>query len=180
MYNDAPLLDAAVNTRAFGMRWRKPLLTTHISASVAVLGGDLALLALGLAGARGADPLSVYPAALLLGTWIVAPLAIVALVTGILLGTLTPWGLFRHRWVTLKLAVTFGLTVLVLLVLLPALGRAAGASSMLAPEMLPDAMRTRLAIAPAAASALLAMNIALAVYKPRLRRREQIATSTRR
>jgi hypothetical protein len=36
--------------------WRKPLLAIHIVASVGVLGADLVLLALGISGARGADP----------------------------------------------------------------------------------------------------------------------------
>jgi hypothetical protein len=43
--------------------WRNLLLTVHVGASVSVLGTDLVLLALGIAGLTGADPLTIYPAA---------------------------------------------------------------------------------------------------------------------
>ncbi len=77
-------------------RWRNFILTIHIVASVGVLGADLALLALGAAGLRGAAAPTVYPAAHLLGSRVVAPLAVVALTTGILLGLVTRWGLLRR------------------------------------------------------------------------------------
>jgi hypothetical protein len=54
-------------------RGRNLLLTVHLVATVSVLGTDLVLLALGVAGLRGADPRTVYPAAHLVGQWLVAP-----------------------------------------------------------------------------------------------------------
>ena len=72
--------------------WRTLLLTVHVAATVSLLGADLALLALGISGARGADPQTVYPAARLVGTWLAAPLALTSLATGLLQGVLTPWG----------------------------------------------------------------------------------------
>jgi hypothetical protein len=68
--------------------------------------------------------------------------------------------------VTIKLAVTVVLTGAVLFVLLPGLGRAAGAAVAPGRHALTDAERLRFAIAPAAASTLLGLNVALAVYKP--------------
>jgi len=47
--------------------WRKLLLAVHVAASVSVLGTDLALLALGIASVGGADPVTIYPAARLVG-----------------------------------------------------------------------------------------------------------------
>lgn len=154
--------------------WRKPLLAAHVATTVAVLGADLALLALGLASLGGADPRTIYPAASLVGARVVAPLAVLALGTGLLLGALTPWGLLRYWWVTIKLAITAALTGLVLLVLVPALGAAAAAAT--APDPGAGGARLPLVVAPAIASALLALNVALAVYKPGWRLRRDAST----
>ena len=75
---------------------RKLLLTVHVATAVSVLGTDLVLLVLGISSVRGADPQTVYPAADLIATWVLAPLAILALGSGVLLGLLTRWGLFRY------------------------------------------------------------------------------------
>lgn len=77
-------------------RKRALLRTVHIGATVSVLGADLALLSLGLSGLRGADPLTIYPAAHLVAERVIVPLAFLSLGTGVLLGLLTPWGLTRH------------------------------------------------------------------------------------
>ena len=70
--------------------WRKLLLKVHMAATVSVLGMDLVLLALGIAGMGGADPRTIYPAAYLVSARLVAPLAILSLGTGLLLAVLTP------------------------------------------------------------------------------------------
>jgi hypothetical protein len=54
-------------------RWRKLLLTIHVVSAVSVLGTDLVLLVLGISSMRGADPQTVYPAAHLVATWLLAP-----------------------------------------------------------------------------------------------------------
>src|ERR687898_3626255 len=64
--------------------WRKLLLTVHVATAVSVLGTDLVLLVLGISSVRGADPQTIYPAAHLVATWLLVPLAIVALCTGVL------------------------------------------------------------------------------------------------
>src|SRR5918994_6528651 len=79
-------------------RWHKLLLTVHVATAVSVLGTDLVLLVLGISSVRAADPQTVYPAADLIATWVLAPLAILALGSGVL----TRWGLFRYWWVTIK------------------------------------------------------------------------------
>ncbi|MCA1718881.1 MAG: hypothetical protein LC781_19330 [Actinobacteria bacterium] len=99
--------------------WRKLLLTVHVATAVSVLGTDLVLLVLGISSVRGADPRTIYPAADLIATWLLAPLAVVALGTGVLLGLLTRWGLFRYWWVTIKLTLTAILTGVILFVLVP-------------------------------------------------------------
>ena len=146
-------------------RW--PLLILHVATTVSVLGTDLALLVLGVSGARGVDPKAVYPAAHTLGEWLVAPLAILALVTGVLLAVSSDWGLAKYWWVTIKLAITAVLTVLVLVVVLPKLGSAADDAT--ASRILTQSKKTLLEIIPIVASTLLLVNVILAVTKPRWR-----------
>src|SRR6266536_2929307 len=98
---------------------RKLLLTVHVATTVSVLGADLVLVALGIAGLNGAEPRTIYPAARLIGAQVIAPLAVVSLATGLLLGLLTPWGLLRYWWVAIKLGITVVLTAAVLFVLVP-------------------------------------------------------------
>jgi hypothetical protein len=161
---------------------RNLLLTAHVAASVSVLGADLVLLLLGVISLSGADPLTIYPAAHLVGAWVVRPLALLTLATGLALGLLTPWGLFRYWWVTIKLTIVAVLTGAVLFVLVPRLGAAAEAAAGPGADPFTVGERLPLVIAPAVASTLLLLALALAVFKPswRLRRHdnERSARST--
>ena len=143
------------------------LLTAHVTASVGVLGADLVLLALGVAGVAGATPVTVYPAARLVAAYVVAPLALAALATGLWLALSTSWGLFRYWWVAIKLAITLSLTVAVLFVLLPALGATADVATTGAG--LGTRQRVPLVVAPALASSLLLVAATLGIFKPRRR-----------
>ena len=146
--------------------WRKLLLTVHVATAVSVLGTDLVLLVLGISSVRGAAPRTIYPAADLIATWLLAPLAVTALGTGVLLGLLTRWGLFRYWWVTIKLTLTAILTGVILFVLVPRLGAAADAATGPAAQTFTIAERLPLAVAPAAGVMLLILTVILAVYKP--------------
>jgi hypothetical protein len=164
--------------------WRKLLLAIHVVATVSVLGTDLVLLLLGLASLGGAEPQTIYPAAYLVAARLVAPLAVISLGTGLLLGILTPWGLFNYWWVTIKLAITTVLTAVVLLVLVPRLGTAAATATGQTSYILTSAQSLPLAIAGAIASTLLLLAVVLAIFKPgwRLRRnitnQQDLATSS--
>ncbi len=153
--------------------WRKLLLSLHVATTVSVLGTDLVLLTLGIASLGGADPRTIYPAAHLASAYLVAPLAMLSLGTGLLLGLLTQWGVFRYWWVMIKLAITIVLTGIVLFVLVPRLGTVAASVTASASGPLPEGSRVPLVIAPVIASSLLVLNVVLAVFKPgrRLRAR---------
>ena len=161
---------AGTSIRRLAPRWRKLLLTTHIGASVGLLGTDATVLLLAVTGARGREPAAVYPAAQLIGSLVLVPAALLSLATGVLLGLLTPWGLFRHWWVTAKLALTTAGAVLSLVVLTPALAGwpAAGGP-------IPSAQRLELVRDSGAASVVLLVTLVLSVYKPfgRVRRSGQ-------
>jgi hypothetical protein len=147
---------------------RRPLLVTvHVLTAVGLIGTDLALVALGYAGARGAPAQQVYPAMSLLATWLVVPLALAALGSGILLSALTGWGLLRHWWVAVKLVITVALAAVLLAVLVPGLHAAADTAT--GPHPIPQ--RLLFALSPAAASILLTVNAVLGRYKPGRARR---------
>ncbi|CCV07888.1 putative integral membrane protein [Mesorhizobium metallidurans STM 2683] len=151
--------------------WRNLLLSLHVAASVGVLGADLVLLTFGIAGVAGAEPLTIYPAARLVGASLVAPLALVALGTGVALALLTPWGLFKHWWVTIKLIIVVILSGVVVFVLVPSLGETAAMISGAAPRALSTSQRLPLLLASTGASILLASALLLAIFKPAWRLR---------
>jgi hypothetical protein len=98
-------------------RLRKAVLTAHVTTSVGWLGAVAAYLALDLVTVAGQDVTSVrgaYIAMDLIVRYAIVPLALAAVLIGIINALGTPWGLFRHYWVLAKLV----LTVLATLVLL--------------------------------------------------------------
>jgi uncharacterized membrane protein len=146
--------------------WRKLLLSIHLIASVGLVGTDAAVLTLNIAGWRHADAATIYPSAHLIGLWLLLPLAVASVVTGLLMGSLTRWGVTRYWWVTIKLVLNLAGLVLAITVLLPGLSDAANAASTLhAPG--PDAnSRSGLVLDTAAASTVLITTVLLAVFKP--------------
>ena len=156
--------------RRLSPRWRRWLLTLHIGSSVALLGADAAVLTLDVGGALGRDPVGIYPAASLIGTALLVPLALTSLASGTVLGLLTPWGLVRHWWVAIKLVLTLAGTVLALTVLTPALAGAADVA--LAGAEFSTGARLEVLRNSAAASVVLLVTLVLSVHKPfgRIRR----------
>lgn len=125
------------------------------------------LVALGVSGVNGADPKTVFPAAFLLETWVVAPLVVIALGTGVLQVALSGWEMLRYWWVAIKLTTTVVFTALIVAVLIPRL--AASADAALAGETFGTGDRLPLALVPALAIAALLLNVALAIYQPNKR-----------
>jgi hypothetical protein len=90
-------------------RLRKFFLTAHIATSVGWLGAVVAYLALALAGLASRDEALVRAAFLgleLIGWFVIVPLSLGTLVTGLVQSLGTPWGLFRYFWVLAKFALT--------------------------------------------------------------------------
>ena len=102
--------------------WRRTLLALHVLCGVGWMGLDLGLVVLLAAGAgsdSGPTAAAAYTAARLVIPVVVPALALGMLVTGVLLGWGTPWGLLRWTWVLVKLVIGLVLTALVLLLLVP-------------------------------------------------------------
>jgi len=148
---------------------RKFALTTHVASSVGWLGAVGAFLALAIAGLSSQDAQMVRAAYLTmhLTTWfVIVPLSLAALLTGIVQSVGTTWGLFRHYWILTKLLLTV-LATIILLVHTQPIGRVAAvaAETTLATG---DLRQLRLQLVGDACAALfvLLMTTTLSVYKP--------------
>ena len=97
---------------------RKFALTVHLTCSVGWIGAVVAYLALGVAAVTSPDTQTVRAAWTgmeVTGWWVIVPLAIAALLTGFVMSLGTHWGLFRHYWVLISLALTTLCTVVLVL-----------------------------------------------------------------
>jgi hypothetical protein len=150
-------------------RLRVLMLTAHVTSSVGFLGAVAAFLALAVAGLTGTDAEMVHAAylAMELVTWfVIVPLCIASLLSGVIQSLGTHWGLFRHYWVLLKLLLTL-LSAIVLFVHTQPIRLAAQAEK----TGLSDAadlgeLRFQLTVAAGAALLVLLVSTVLSIYKP--------------
>lgn len=149
---------------------RKLSLIAHVSTSVGWLGAVAAFLALAIAGFRSNDALLARAAYLGMGLvawWVILPLCIASLVTGIAHSLGTEWGLFRHWWVVAKLAITVLSTLILLAHMTPISYMASVAASTTFPSGDLKGLRVQLVVDAAAALGALLVATTLSVIKPR-------------
>jgi hypothetical protein len=97
---------------------RRLTFATHVTSSAGWIGAVLVFLALASIALVSEDERTVRGAYLVMApaAWLVlVPLAHASLLSGIVLSLGTPWGLFRHYWVVLKLSITLFSTVILLI-----------------------------------------------------------------
>ena len=98
--------------------WRKFSLILHLISSLGWMGAVAAYLVLDLTVATSQNAPVVAAAwtgmALIVST-VIVPLALAALLTGIIQSLGTQWGLFRHWWVLISLLLTVFATVILLI-----------------------------------------------------------------
>ena len=149
---------------------RRLALTAHVVASVGWIGAVAAFLALTLAELTSQSVVMARGAFLALDViawFIIAPLALASLLTGLILALFTKWGLFRHYWILAKLQINVFATIVLLMYMqsLHALARIAAGTNMSSANLLalksPDSLDH-------GSAALLVLLIAatLSVYKP--------------
>jgi hypothetical protein len=146
---------------------RRFALTAHVASSVGWLGAVAAFLALSIIGLTSDDAQTARSAYLVMepAAWFVLiPLALTSLLTGIVQSLGTQWGLFRHYWVLFKLVINVVATF-VLLMYTDTLGFMAGVAA--ESRDLAEVRNPSPAIHAGAAMLLLLTATALAVYKPR-------------
>ena len=148
---------------------RKFALTTHVTSSVGWLGAVGAFLALAIAGLVSQDAQIVRAAylAMHLTTWfVIVPLCLAALLTGIVQSLGTTWGLFRHYWIVTKLLLTV-LATIILLVHTQPIDRVAAVAAQTT-LAIGDLRQLRIQLVGDACAALfvLLVTTTLSVYKP--------------
>jgi hypothetical protein len=149
---------------------RRFALTAHVACSVGWFGAVAGFLALAIAGLTSPDAgtvRAVYIAMEVTGWFVLVPLGLASLVTGVVQALGTKWGLFRHYWVIVKLVITV-LATFILLLYTQTLGSLADAArESTARGGAVEGVRSASPLLHAAAAlVLLAVATTLAVYKP--------------
>jgi len=99
-------------------RVRKFALTAHVTSSVGWLGAIIGFIAHAVAGLTSQDVQTVRSAYLMMdltGWFVLVPLSLASLLTGVVQSLGTAWGLFRHYWIIAKLSITVFATVVLLI-----------------------------------------------------------------
>ncbi len=152
---------------------RKLTITAHVAFSVGWLGAVAAFLVLSIAGLASRDAEVVRGAYLsmdLISRFVIIPMCLAALATGLLQALGTPWGLFRHYWIVIKFGLAIFATIALLIhqfaVMAVAAKRVsgAGAETLFGAEFGP--LKTELVRAPSLSIVLLLVVTTLGVYKP--------------
>jgi hypothetical protein len=149
---------------------RKAALTAHVISSIGWFGAVSAFLALAIAGMTSQDAQLVQSAYLVMGltTWfVIVPLALASLLTGVVSSLGTKWGLFRYYWIVAKLLLTI-LATLILLVHTQPIDLLVGAAAKTT-VLSANLYRTQLQMVVASGGALVVLLVltVLSYYKPR-------------
>jgi hypothetical protein len=98
-------------------RLRKFTLAAHITVAVGWIGALTGYIALDVAAATNQDAPTLraaYLAMELIAWYVIVPLALASLLTGLAMALGTKWGLFRHYWVLISLLLTIFATVVLM------------------------------------------------------------------
>jgi hypothetical protein len=154
-------------------RLRRTMLTLHVAISVAWLGLDVGLLALGITGLTTRDPETLKAAYLAMdvfGDVLIIPVSLGALSTGVLLSLGTQWGFFRYYWVLAKFVITVGAATASIFALRGTIAEAAAAVRGVPVAALAgvdlSAVELGLVFAPSFAFTLYTFMTVLSVFKP--------------
>jgi hypothetical protein len=149
---------------------RKLALAVHVTASIGWMGSVAAFLALAVVGLQSRDALlvrSMYLAMDVTATYVIVPLSIASLSSGVVQSLGTSWGLFRHYWVLAKLVITAVSTFLLLTHMqgISFMADVAGQMALASDEL--HGLRMQLVVDAAAAIGALLVTTLLSIYKPR-------------
>jgi hypothetical protein len=167
-------MNRASQTRPFRLapRARRIVATAHIVTGVGLLGATASTLLLAVSAAASDDLAfahSVYRLMSLQSAVFGIPLSMLALLTGVVLGLGTTWGVLRQWWTTAKLALILGVVLNGALMIGPSV-------SALQQDPAAAGTQSRLVLAAALSVAMLLTATTLSVFKPggRLRRRQRV------
>jgi hypothetical protein len=159
-----------------GARTRKVVLMLHIVASGAWIGIDVVMGVLVFTSIFTQDDAVralCYQALPVVTTWPLVISGLAALVTGVILGLGSKYGLVRYWWVAVKLALNLVLVALVLVALRPGTAELAEAGARLAAGERIAAPVGDMVFPPIVSGVSLVFAVILSVFKPwgRLRKR---------
>ncbi|GAA2791637.1 membrane protein [Streptomyces showdoensis] len=126
---------------------------------MAWLGLSLGLLTLGITAYTTQDPTlteAAYRVMKVFADWLLAPVALPTLGSGLVLSLGTPWGLARHRWVWIKFWITLATAAATVFALRPEITHAAASG-------VPD---SSLVAAPVVSTSAYLFMTAISVLKP--------------
>lgn len=149
---------------------RRAVLAAHVSSSVGWFGAVAAFFVLAVAGLTSLNVQVSRGAYVAMGmtTWyVIVPLALASFLTGVVSSLGTPWGLFRHYWVLLKLLVTVFSTLILAIHMRPIERLALAAERPALFDVGLHGAQTMMVMASAAALGALLVLTVLSVYKPR-------------
>jgi hypothetical protein len=155
-------------------RVRKIALTAHVTSSVGWIGAVAVFLVLALAGLNSKDFETVraaYVSMELTGWFVIVPLALASLLTGLVQALGTAWGLFRHYWVLVKLVITVLATVILLVHMRPIGHMAEAVRRATLDDGELGGLRIQLVADAGAALVVLLVAVVLSVFKPQGRPR---------
>jgi hypothetical protein len=143
---------------------RKTVLVFHVATSVGLIGAVSSFLLLAVVGLF--DSPTVYGAADVIARLAIVPLAIASLAIGLVQALVSPWGIFRHYWVIVKL-VTTAIVLGVLLLQLPGISTLAEIPSTDMNLAAKVALRQSLVLHSVGGLAFLVLCLVLSVFKPK-------------
>jgi hypothetical protein len=151
-------------------RVRKFALTAHVISSVGWLGAVAGFLALAVAGVTSQDAQmvrAVYLAMEFTAWFVILPLSLASLLTGLVQSLGTTWGLFRHYWVLAKLLLNVLASIVLLLYMesITYLADVAAEATLSGGDL--RGLRTQAVVHASAALLVLLAATTLAIYKPR-------------
>lgn len=153
--------------------WRKTLLVLHMVSGIGWMGLDVALLVLAVTALRTTEAEVIYSSYRAIAMAFPGPVLLLSfamVLTGVLLGWGTHWGLVRSWWVLIKLVLSVIMLALVNFSLAPTL---TGIPGMLSSGLSAEELRaslgelpTTLLFPPVVSFLMLATAVILSVFKP--------------
>jgi hypothetical protein len=148
---------------------RRFALTAHVVVSVGWLGAVAVFLALSIAGFVSQDAQMVradYRVMESIAWFVIVPLCLASVLTGLVSSLGTPVGLFRYYWILIKLVITIPSTIVLFVHMRPIglVSRVAAERSLSSADL---SLQIQMVAAAALALLVLLVATAVSVYKPR-------------
>jgi hypothetical protein len=149
---------------------RKFALIVHITSSIGWIGAVVGFLALAIAGLTSHEHQIVrasYISMELITYYVIVPLSLASLLSGLVQSLGTKWGLFRHYWVLVKFLLTIIATIVLLLQLEPIsyIANVSAETTLTSADL--RNLRLSLVVHAIGGLFVLIVNTTLSVYKPR-------------